>query len=60
MTIKINNNIYIIEFKVDEKDALKQIKEKNYAQKYLDEDKNISKFEWENIDGSIRYIKKSK
>ena len=61
LTIKINNNIYIIEFKVDEKDALKQIKEKNYAQKYLNEDKNIyllgiefskedkniSKFEWE-------------
>ena len=41
LTIKINNNIYIIEFKVDEKDALKQIKEKNYAQKYLNEDKNI-------------------
>ena len=61
LTIKINNNIYIIEFKVDEKDALKQIKEKNYTQKYLNEDKNIyllgiefskedkniSKFEWE-------------
>jgi len=41
LTVKINNNIYIIEFKVDEKDALKQIKEKNYAQKYLNEDKNI-------------------
>jgi len=63
LTIKLNNNIYIIEFKVDEKDALKQIKEKNYAQKYLNEDKNIylvgieldkkekniSKFEWEKI-----------
>jgi len=63
LTIKINNNIYIIEFKVDEKDALKQIKDKNYAQKYLNEDKNIyligiefskvdkniSKFEWEKL-----------
>ena len=67
LTVKINNNIYIIEFKVDEKDALKQIKEKNYAQKYLNEDKNIylvgiefskedkniSKFEFEKLDNKV-------
>ena len=61
LTIKINDLIYIIEFKVGKEDALKQIKEKNYAQKYLKEDKtiylvginfdekekNISRFEWE-------------
>jgi len=36
LTIKLNDAIYILEFKVDgEKgDAMKQIKEKNYAQKY--------------------------
>ena len=63
LTVKINNIIYIIEFKVDSDDALAQIKEKNYAQKYISEDKtiylvginfdkdekNISKFKWEKI-----------
>ena len=64
LTIKLENAIYILEFKVDSDDssALKQIKEKNYAQKYLQEkkdiylvgiefdskEKNISNFEWEN------------
>lgn len=63
LTVKINNLIYIIEFKVGSEDALAQIKEKNYAQKYLSEDKeiylvginfdkkqkNISKFKWDKV-----------
>ena len=65
LTIIMPETIYIIEFKVDsnETSALKQIKDKNYAQKYLEEkkdiylvgiefnssEKNISKFEWEKI-----------
>jgi Holliday junction resolvase-like predicted endonuclease len=64
LTIKMNDNIFIIEFKVDNNGgALKQIKEKNYHQKYLakgktiyllgidfsSEEKNISGFEWEQL-----------
>jgi hypothetical protein len=63
LTIKIDNNIYIIEFKMGSGDALQQIKDKKYVKKYLnknkdiylvginfdEEDKNISKFEWEKI-----------
>jgi len=63
LTIKINNILYIIEFKVGEADALEQIKAKKYYEKYqtlykdiyliginFDEDtKNISKFEWEKL-----------
>ena len=63
LTIKIDNLIYIIEFKVGEDDALSQIKSKNYAQKYLndakdiylvginfdEENRNITKFEWEKV-----------
>ncbi|SFV75312.1 FIG00914433: hypothetical protein [hydrothermal vent metagenome] len=63
LTVKIEDKIYIIEFKVGDSDALTQIKEKNYANKYLNEkkdiyliginfdesDKNISKFEWEKL-----------
>ena len=41
LTIKINNLIYILEFKVGSEDALQQIKDKNYAQKYINEDKEI-------------------
>ncbi len=50
LTVKLGNYIYILEFKVTEKDtersrsvnsALQQIKDKNYAQKYLTEGKNI-------------------
>ena len=65
LTIKVNNLIYIIEFKVGKEDALQQIKEKNYAQKYLSEDKeiylvginfdedekNIANFKWEKYAG---------
>ena len=63
LTVKIDNTIYIIEFKVGSDDPLQQIKDRNYAKKYLSEnktiylvginfdqeDKNISKFEWEKI-----------
>jgi hypothetical protein len=63
LTIKLENSIYIIEFKVDNKSALKQIKEKNYHEKYMDEnlpifivgiefdtgDRNISQLDWEKI-----------
>ena len=42
LTIQLNNNIYIIEFKVDGKtNGLQQIKEKNYQQKYISDGKNI-------------------
>jgi len=63
LSISINNNLFVIEFKVGKANALKQIKSKNYHQKYLNdgkdiylvginfsqEDKNISGFEWERI-----------
>ncbi len=63
MTLFIENKIYIIEFKVGSGGALTQIKEKNYHQKYLSENKdiylvgiefdreakNISGFEWEGV-----------
>jgi len=43
LSIKIENTIYIIEFKMsyNSEDALEQIKNRNYAQKYLSEGKNI-------------------
>ncbi len=41
LSIKTDDSIYIIEFKVDDSTALKQIKDKNYHEKYLSEDKNI-------------------
>ncbi len=61
LTILVNNNRYILEFKVGSSDALEQIKEKKYYQKFLAEGsniylvginfeekvRNISKFEWE-------------
>ena len=63
LTVFIENSIYIIEFKVGSDDTLKQIKEKNYAQKYQnqntdiylgginfdEEEKNIGTFKWEKI-----------
>lgn len=64
LTIKIDEAIYIIEFKVDDKqNALEQIKEKEYASKYLNDkrdiylvgmhfdtkEKNICTFEWEKV-----------
>jgi Holliday junction resolvase-like predicted endonuclease len=61
ITLFIKDKIYIIEFKVGKEDALKQIKEKNYHQKYInqnkqiylvginfdEEEKNISSVEWQ-------------
>ena len=62
LTIIMDNAIYIIEFKVDSKqNALQQIKEKEYYEKYINynkdiyligidfdtNEKNISTFEWE-------------
>ncbi|SFV68073.1 FIG00914433: hypothetical protein [hydrothermal vent metagenome] len=65
LTLKINNIIYIIEFKVNAKkgEALQQIKDKKYHEKYLDKTKeiylvgiefdeserNICNFEWEKV-----------
>ncbi|MCX8083988.1 MAG: PD-(D/E)XK nuclease domain-containing protein, partial [Calditerrivibrio sp.] len=61
LTLKMPNAIYIIEFKVDTKDALAQLKEKRYYEKYLNLNKpiflvgiefdskikNIARLEWE-------------
>jgi len=66
LTVKIDRYIYIIEFKVGKENALAQIKAKNYAQKYLSEDKdiylvgmnfdeevrNICGFEWERVNNA--------
>jgi len=63
LTVFINDLIYIIEFKVGKGDALKQIRDRKYYEKYLNdnkdiylvginfdmEDRNISKFEWDRI-----------
>ena len=65
MIILLNNNIYIIEFKLNKnsKIALEQIKEKEYYKGYIKQenniyiiginfdtdDKNITQFEWEKI-----------
>jgi hypothetical protein len=63
MTIKIKNYIYILEFKTTDEEPLKQIRERRYYEKYLDEKKeivllgitfdrekrNISAMEWEGI-----------
>jgi len=65
LTLFVGDKIYIIEFKVDGKkgEALKQIKEKSYAEKYLNEskeiylvgiefssnEKNVINFEWEKV-----------
>ena len=62
LTVKTDDAIYIIEFKVDTKEpAIHQIKERNYSEKYLSEnkqlfmiginfsssEKNITDFQWE-------------
>ena len=63
ITIKLPNSIIIIEFKVDGSDALKQIKDKKYYERYLSDglpiymvgiefdtkDRNISKLEYEKV-----------
>ena len=61
LTVKIDGKIYIVEFKVGKENALEQIKQKDYASKYMNESKeiylvginfdederNIAGFEWE-------------
>jgi len=65
MTVKLDNNIYIIEFKTEKsgKKPLDQIKEKNYAEKFIggkenvylvgiefdEEKRNVSSYEWEKV-----------
>ncbi|MCI5131567.1 MAG: hypothetical protein D3904_08585 [Candidatus Electrothrix sp. EH2] len=65
LTIRLDNNIYILEFKVDGKQsAIEQIRAKKYQEKYLGdessevyligidfdaEEKNISGFAWERV-----------
>ncbi|MBZ4642472.1 MAG: AAA-ATPase [Deferribacteraceae bacterium] len=65
LTLFVNDKIYILEFKVDgsKGEALQQIKEKHYADKYLNEssqiyivgiefsseEKNIVNFQWEKV-----------
>ena len=63
MTLKFDDKIYLIEFKVENEEPLKQIKAKRYYEKYLDKnkeifligivfdekEKNIAKFEWEKL-----------
>lgn len=63
ITLKLPNVIYIIEFKTDGTDALAQIKERGYQQKYLGEnlpiylvgiefdraERNLCGFEWEAV-----------
>jgi Fe-S cluster biosynthesis and repair protein YggX len=63
LTIKLPNGIFIFEFKTDGKSAIKQIKEKNYHEKYLSDNlpiflvgiefdikqKNISNLEFEKV-----------
>ena len=41
LTIILADVIYVVEFKVDETDALSQIKEKGYDEKYLDRGKSL-------------------
>ncbi len=63
LTLNLPNAIYVIEFKTDGRDALSQIKSKNYHEKYLSENKpiyligiefdtaerNISNIAWEKV-----------
>jgi len=59
----MGDKVFIFEFKVDNKETLKQIKERNYQQKYMDryneiyiigvefdsEQRNIVGYEWERV-----------
>ena len=63
LSVFIDDKVYIFEFKVDSKGALKQIKEKNYHQQYLSscneiyilgvefdsKARNIINYEWERV-----------
>ena len=70
LTIRLNQNIYILEFKVDGKgSALEQIRTRKYQEKYLHEkrtvyligidfnaqEKNISGFAWEQVENRLKY-----
>jgi len=64
LTLKLDNYIYIVEFKIGKNSAIDQIKQKDYAQKYISDSrqiyivginfdnelKNISNLEWEKIE----------
>ena len=66
LTVNMEQKIYIIEFKVGTDDALRQIKEKKYYEKYQhqnkeiyliginfdDRERNICGFEWEQVAGN--------
>ena len=49
ISVLFKDKNYIMEFKVGSGDALKQIKEKRYYKKYMDEKKDISDFKWEKL-----------
>ncbi|MCX6074250.1 MAG: AAA family ATPase [Campylobacterales bacterium] len=63
LTLKLPNALYIMEFKTDGKDALAQIKERKYYEKYTSsnlpiylvgiefdiKEKNVSRLEWERV-----------
>ncbi len=63
LTVKVDDKIYIVEFKVGGENALAQIKERDYASKYMsegkdiylvginfdEEERNIGGFEWERV-----------
>jgi len=68
LTVKTDDSIYIIEFKVDsDEPAIHQIKERGYCDKYLSEnkqifmiginfsstEKNITDFQWERVASNI-------
>jgi hypothetical protein len=63
LTLKINDNIYIVEFKMGKNNGIKQIKDRKYHLKYLsskkniyivgisfdEKERNIGNFEWEKV-----------
>ncbi len=59
LTLKMPNAIYIIEFKVDGGDALKQLKEKKYFEKYISHGKPIYLIgiEFDSKDRNVKNVK---
>jgi hypothetical protein len=63
LSIELGERIYILEFKVGKGNALEQIRQKRYYEKYMDrgkeiylvginfdeEERNIARFEWERV-----------
>ncbi|SFV67624.1 FIG00914433: hypothetical protein [hydrothermal vent metagenome] len=63
LSVFIDDKVYIFEFKVDQKGALKQIKERGYHQQYLSDyneiyilgvefdsqKRNVTTYEWERV-----------